>query len=84
MSSFQFLNAVVNCGRIGVPENGEITLSETTFGSVAVYACDEGFDLVGELFRTCQANAEWTGEEPVCERKTANNTYSTVLFLHSP
>ena len=61
---------VVDCGRIGGPENGEITLSGTTFGSEAAYECDIGFELVGEATRTCEATGEWSGEEPVCERKT--------------
>ena len=62
-----YIFAVVDCGSIGDPENGEVTFSETTFGSLATYECDEGFELVGEATRTCEATGEWSGEEPVCD-----------------
>ena len=42
-------------------------LNGTTFGSVAVYQCREGLTLNGESTRMCQANGEWSGNEPTCE-----------------
>ena len=61
---------------IGAPENGDVTLSGTTFGSEATYECDEGFELVGEATRVCEATGEWSGDEPVCDGKTL-----VVVFL---
>ena len=58
---------VVDCGKIGDPKNGEVTFNGTTFGSEATYECDEGFELVGEATRVCEATGEWSGEEPVCD-----------------
>ena len=66
---FSLTFTAVDCGRIGAPDDGEITLSQTTFGSEATYECDEGFELVGNVTRTCEANGEWSGEEPACNGK---------------
>ena len=42
------------------------------FGSTALYECDEGFKLVGNKQRNCQANELWSGKVPVCTRKQIN------------
>ena len=42
---------------------------ETGLNAVANYTCNEGYNLVGDAVRTCQANEEWTGTEPICMRK---------------
>ena len=49
---------------------GDVGLTGTTFGSRAFYSCNKGFILVGFNRRICQANGEWSGEAPTCERKT--------------
>ena len=38
----------------------------TTYKGVALYNCSDGYDLVGVVNRACQANANWSGEEPTC------------------
>lgn len=35
-----------------------------------MYFCNKGFILEGDAFRTCQENGEWSGEDPVCMRKS--------------
>ena len=42
---------------------------ETGLDAVANYTCNEGYNLVGDTVRTCQANEEWAGTEPNCMRK---------------
>ena len=59
--------AVVDCGGLSNPENGAITMSGTTYNSVATYSCNDGYNLVGDITRTCQANATWSGRDPSCE-----------------
>ena len=46
--------------------NGSVSESGFTTGSIAVYSCDEGFMLMGDLERECMNNSMWSGEAPVC------------------
>ena len=46
--------------------NGSVTLSKTTFGSIATYSCDVGFALQGSTERECEATGQWNGSEPSC------------------
>lgn len=57
----------VDCGDLGDPINGQVSLSGTTFGSLAVYECNTGFSLVGNVERVCQDNEEWSGTVPTCD-----------------
>ena len=58
---------VVDCGSLASPTNGQVSLTTTTFGSTATYECDTGFNLIGDMERTCQENGQWTGGAPTCE-----------------
>ena len=60
----------VDCGEPPQPTNGELVLSETTYGSMATFSCNQGYDLIGSEVRVCQADGSWDGEITVCERKT--------------
>ena len=51
------------------PRDGSVSLTSTTFNSVAMYGCNEGFSLMGVATRICQADGTWSGEAPTCERK---------------
>ena len=68
--------AAIDCGNLTVPEDGQILFTpgvvmtlETGLGAVANYTCSEGYDLVGDAMRACQANEQWTGTEPNCTCK---------------
>ena len=67
--NFTILNIAVDCGDLDDPENGQVSLTGITFGSKAIYTCNDGFELVGSSVRMCLATGEWMGEAPVCERK---------------
>ena len=63
-------HAVIDCGGLPDPPNGEVNLDEgTMFGSRALYSCNEGFVLNGVTTRTCEATGIWSDSEPTCERK---------------
>ena len=36
------------------------------FNSVAVFECDNGFNLIGTDMRTCLNMGEWSGQSPQC------------------
>ena len=62
------------------PENGRVSLSGTTYTSVATYSCDSGYDLMGNDTRTCLGTGNWSGGEPTCISKLDSQT--TVLFIN--
>ena len=60
---------VYDCGPLTNPDNGTVQLTLTTFGAIALFSCDEGFNLTGnngEDYRECLFGG-WNGEDPTCE-----------------
>ena len=68
-SLLPLLHAVIDCGILDPPTNGAVQITGTAFGDKAVYSCNSGYFLRGQNNRECQSGGEWSGEEPVCERK---------------
>jgi hypothetical protein len=56
----------VDCGALMAPMNGNVGAASTTFGSLAVYSCNDGFTLIGSNMRECQASGTWSGTTPTC------------------
>ena len=64
----------MNCLYVGCPSvediaSGSVTVSGTLPGSIAVYCCESGFELVGVSVRYCRNNSTWSGDAPVCTRE---------------
>ena len=57
---------VVDCGSLMDLENGAVSLTDTRFQSEANYSCNNGYNLVGEANRTCQASGTWSESTPIC------------------
>ena len=57
----------IECEDLDDPLYGDVDLTGTTVGSQAHYSCNEGFKLVGDRKRECQADGNWSGREPICE-----------------
>ncbi len=55
-----------DCGSLTNPANGSVSLTMTTFGSMANYSCSNPSYLLGDAVRTCQADGMWSGSEPAC------------------
>ncbi len=62
----------VDCGPLMAPTNGAVGVASTTFGSIAMYSCDDGFELVGVDTRECQATGVWSGAPPSCVSDTVD------------
>ena len=60
---------VFSCGTTGLetPVNGSLSLTQTTLGSVASFACNAGFVLIGNATRTCELTG-WSGSDPSCRK----------------
>ena len=67
----------IDCGPLGHPENGRVSLSGTTYNSVATYSCDSGYGLIGNNTRTCLGTGNWSGRKPTCMSKLGSH------LLHS-
>lgn len=59
----------ITCPKIDAPDYGTVKVSDSTYGSRAVYVCNRGYELYGENYRTCEYNGKWGGKAPVCKRK---------------
>ena len=71
---------VINCGLLPLPSEsqvaytpGVVTSLETGLNAMASYSCSEGYDLVGDMIRTCQANGQWDGADPTCMCECINH-----------
>lgn len=60
---------VVDCGSLTSPLQGYVLIAESTFGSIANYSCFEGYELDGNMTRTCLECGNWTGNDPMCNCK---------------
>ena len=68
--------AAVDCADLDNPMNGQVVVTpdamatfETDLCAVATYTCSEGYNLDGDVMRTCQGNGQWDGAEPSCTCK---------------
>ena len=64
---------MIDCGNLTDPDGGQVTFTpgmvatiDTGLDAIANYTCSEGYDLVGDAVRTCQADGQWDGGEPTC------------------
>ncbi|CAI8033445.1 CUB and sushi domain-containing protein 1, partial [Geodia barretti] len=59
---------VDNDGCPSLPDisNGSVTVSGFATGDMAVYSCDEGYELDGDSTRECLFNSSWSGEAQAC------------------
>ncbi|WAR06930.1 AGRL3-like protein [Mya arenaria] len=58
-----------NCAVLGRPDNGEVHYQSTTYRQNATYKCNNGYELVGDRVRQCQASGVWGGAQPSCLAK---------------
>ena len=58
--------AAVDCGPLRDIAGGHVFFVSTLLSAVANYSCKPGYTLIGTPHRICQANSQWSGEEPSC------------------
>ncbi|KAF2347040.1 Sushi/SCR/CCP domain, partial [Trinorchestia longiramus] len=62
--------AGLSCGYPGYLRNGALEGTRYSFGDSVRASCSAGYRLEGSVLRTCQANGDWSGEQPSCTRIT--------------
>ena len=67
----------MNCGTLTNPTNGQVS---HTFGQTAMYSCNQGYNMVGNSTRTCQATGEWSGSDPSCQRAFQQSDIRSVIL----
>ena len=71
----------VDCGLLDNPPNGGVIHEGgTTVGAMAIFTCNNNYELDGNgNRRECGLNGEWTGSQPICkESKYLLMNYSFV------
>lgn len=76
-------DTAIDCGPLKSPDNGLVRVPGTLFSFAARYSCDIAFKLVGFATRVCQQNGEWSGDPPVCERKTKQTRVMSAIVMPS-
>ncbi|XP_069616208.1 sushi, von Willebrand factor type A, EGF and pentraxin domain-containing protein 1-like isoform X1 [Ranitomeya imitator] len=62
----EFCKKVI-CGEPERIRNGNMLITGTDFGSIAVYSCSKGYKLIGNSLRKCTADSIWGGNPPACQ-----------------
>ena len=71
LSVLSFNHTAKDCGPLLGPADGAVDLSSgTEFGATALFSCDAGFDMIGTFTRDCLSTGLWSGENPICDRKS--------------
>lgn len=59
--------SAVDCGPLANPTNGVVATPDgTRGGTVATYACNDGYNRIGTATRTCSVTNAWSGAAPTC------------------
>ncbi|XP_078327154.1 E-selectin-like isoform X2 [Crassostrea virginica] len=56
----------VNCGDPGSPRNGSSVVTGSRYQDTVTYACNTGYNITGDVTRTCLATRLWSGALPTC------------------
>lgn len=75
-----FVLQAVDCGPLEAPLNGTRVGEKTTYLTKITFHCDDGFDMIGSISRICQANKQWSGNEPFCSGDVEICVYSLSII----
>ena len=80
-----FAHCIVACPLLDAPSNGTIDCilgggGEPNPGEYCTFACDDGYELLGSVTRTCRDDGNWSGNSNVCTKKGTVITYINIEF----
>jgi len=75
------------CPGLEPPVNGHINITSGTsnisegIGSIALYGCEAGFAIIGEVARACEelktGVVDWSNTSPICELTISASSYNS-------
>ena len=65
--SNKLLRASLGNGTLSI-DGGQLQYSQTGGVSVAIYQCNPGYTLSGNVYRVCLNDGNWTGSIPQCDQ----------------
>ena len=77
--SFLLISLAKSCGRPNDIPNGKIIGYVFSFKEKIRYECNEGYNLKGPSYRTCQDNEKWGDKDPICEGKIFDNINIEII-----
>ena len=70
------------CAQLSDPVNGNVRQpNPAPVGSVAVYTCNRGFNLVGSRIRVCQSDLSYSSQAPTCVGMCIEIEKTLILFI---
>eukprot|EP00118_Oscarella_pearsei_P022622 m.264200 g.264200 ORF g.264200 m.264200 type:complete len:455 (+) comp40467_c1_seq13:2332-3696(+) len=72
---------IIDCGPLAAPNQGTVSLTNTTYGSIANYKCKAGHNLIGEKSRRCQGNRQWSGSLVICDVREQALIINDIVFV---
>lgn len=66
-----------------IPDHGNLLQSGTEVGATVAYVCDEGFTLIGAMYRVCRYDGTWSGEMPLCLDTRHSDSFHYCTFENS-
>ncbi|KAK6022015.1 sushi domain protein [Ostertagia ostertagi] len=70
-NSFLCQSKPKSCTFPGISDAGRVSFTSANFaiGTRAVYSCELGYELIGDVERLCDETARWSGTIPKCRKK---------------
>ncbi|XP_065189195.1 sushi, von Willebrand factor type A, EGF and pentraxin domain-containing protein 1-like isoform X2 [Sycon ciliatum] len=68
-----------DCGAIQAPANGMFFTNGTTYGSMASFTCNIGYNLTGSSSITCYESGVWSASFPSCDRVVCSALMNPTL-----
>ena len=68
-SSYDFYTFLylLDCPTIPDPMYGQVNITGTQLGQIAIFRCDHGYRLVGQASLVCETGGQWNNAPPACQ-----------------
>ncbi|KAL4233754.1 G-protein coupled receptor 2 [Mactra antiquata] len=67
-TNFGVILSLQDCGTPSLPPHGDVRLDNTTYSSVAVYSCQQGYQISGNTSTECLYNGSWSYSSVQCNK----------------